>query len=114
MKTHHIWPIFFISTLAFSLSIVLWGATTKIFTMADVTQHNTPKDCWMVITGKVYDVSSYIFQHPAPQQPLQDSCGKDATEGWQTKGKKNKPHSIRAEKLLKSFYIGDLSQSENR
>lgn len=91
------------------LSTNLWASPVKKITMGEVSQHSTPKECWMVISGKVYDVSSYISKHPSSQPSLQEYCGKDATEGWQTKGKKNKPHSLRAEKLLNSFYIGDLT-----
>jgi cytochrome b involved in lipid metabolism len=32
--------------------------TKKVFTLADVSQHNTAKDCWLVIHNKVMLLSS--------------------------------------------------------
>ena len=36
----------------------------KQYSLADVAQHNTEKDCWMTINGKIYDVTKYIDSHP--------------------------------------------------
>ncbi|KAJ6949071.1 hypothetical protein NC651_003166 [Populus alba x Populus x berolinensis] len=33
------------------------GGDAKVFTFEDVTVHNKPKDCWLIINGKVYDVT---------------------------------------------------------
>jgi acyl-lipid (8-3)-desaturase len=40
------------------------GVQAQIFSQAEVAVHNTPSDCWLVIHGKVYDVTSYIARHP--------------------------------------------------
>ena len=29
------------------------------FSLKEVAQHNTPGDCWLVLRGKVYDVSQW-------------------------------------------------------
>jgi hypothetical protein len=29
------------------------------FSLKEVAQHNTPGDCWLVVRGKVYDVSQW-------------------------------------------------------
>jgi hypothetical protein len=34
------------------------------YTLADVAKHNSATDCWMVINDKVYDVTSFIDEHP--------------------------------------------------
>ena len=34
------------------------------FTLADVAQHSTPGDCWLIVRGKVYDVTGWAAQHP--------------------------------------------------
>jgi hypothetical protein len=36
----------------------------RIITMQEVEAHNTPDDLWFVIDNKVYDMSSYLPQHP--------------------------------------------------
>ena len=34
------------------------------FTLEEVAKHDNEDDCWMVINGKVYDVTDYIDDHP--------------------------------------------------
>lgn len=36
----------------------------KQYNLEEVARHNTEKDCWMTIKGKVYDVTKYIDTHP--------------------------------------------------
>jgi cytochrome b involved in lipid metabolism len=79
------------------------------FSMSDVAKHNNENDCWIVIDGKVYDVTSYIESHPGGRA-LVNFCGQDGSLAFATKGKKNKPHSPAAYEILKTLYIGDLSQ----
>ena len=31
-----------------------------VFTLDEVKKHNSEKDCWIVIQGKVYDVSDFL------------------------------------------------------
>ena len=35
-----------------------------IFTAEEVAKHNTPADCWLLIHGKVYDVTRWVPHHP--------------------------------------------------
>jgi len=79
------------------------------FSMSDVAKHNNENDCWIVIDGKVYDVTNYIESHPGGRV-LVNFCGQDGSDAFATKGKKNKPHSPAAYEILKTLYIGDLSQ----
>jgi cytochrome b involved in lipid metabolism len=90
------------------MTLALLAAST--FSMTDVAKHSSKTDCWVAIEGSVYDISTYVAKHPAPVGVLVDACGKDATEGWKTKGNKAKPHSRKAEVLLKSFLKGKLSE----
>lgn len=34
------------------------------YTLEEVAKHDNEDDCWMVINGKVYDVTDYIDDHP--------------------------------------------------
>ena len=36
----------------------------KQYTLKTVAQHNTPDDCWLIVRGKVYDVTGWAAQHP--------------------------------------------------
>jgi cytochrome b involved in lipid metabolism len=36
----------------------------KTFTLADIAQHNKESDCYVVVHGKVYDVTEFLDEHP--------------------------------------------------
>ncbi|KAI1864248.1 hypothetical protein JX265_008619 [Neoarthrinium moseri] len=46
---------------------------------ADVAKRNTSKCCWMVLNAQVYDVTSYLDQHPGGAAILLAQGGRDAT-----------------------------------
>ena len=35
-----------------------------LFDMQEISQHNTDKDCWLLIDGKVYDATEFVARHP--------------------------------------------------
>ncbi|KAH6802172.1 cytochrome B5 isoform A [Perilla frutescens var. frutescens] len=76
---------------------------TKLYTMEEASQHNTNEDCWIVIDGKVYDVSSYLDEHPGGDDVLLGATGKDATDEFEDAG-----HSKSARELMDKFCIGEL------
>ncbi|KAL0408753.1 UNVERIFIED_CONTAM: cytochrome isoform A [Sesamum radiatum] len=76
---------------------------TKIYTMEEASEHNTKDDCWVVIDGKVYDVSSYLDEHPGGDDVLLRATGKDATDEFEDAG-----HSKTARELMEQYCIGNL------
>jgi cytochrome b involved in lipid metabolism len=48
-------------------------------TREEVAKHNKPWDCWMVLQGWVYDVSSYMEYHPGGKEELLRGAGLDST-----------------------------------
>ena len=79
------------------------------YTLAEVAMHSAADDCWMVIHGKVYDVTAWVPQHPGGQAILQ-GCGEDATDLFETRPMgSGTPHSERARSILQNYYIGNLS-----
>ncbi len=80
------------------------STSTNIVTSIDVQKHNSISDCWIVLNNNVYNVTSYIDQHPGGLTMV-PFCGKDATEAYNTI-REGSGHSNKATKLLQSFYVG--------
>merc|ERR1719353_2735836 len=49
-------------------------------TMEEVAKHTTKTDCWVVVSGKVLDVTSFLSEHPGGELAILTFAGKDATE----------------------------------
>ncbi len=86
----------------------------KKYSLEEVIKHNTKEDCWMVINGEVYNVTSFISLHPGGSAILL-GCGKDASDLFTKRktadGEKigsGKPHSPKAQDLLDKYHIGQL------
>lgn len=50
-----------------------------------VASHTDATSCWSIISGDVYDLTTYINQHPGGNKPILAACGKDATAMFDTK-----------------------------
>lgn len=42
---------------------------------AQVAKHATARDCWLVISGGVYDVTAYLSEHPGGEDVVLDMAG---------------------------------------
>jgi hypothetical protein len=71
--------------------------------MADLARHNQGNDCWLLIKGRVYDVSNYINQHPGGRGIIINNCGKEVTGVFAS------IHSNRAWNLLTKYDVGALA-----
>nr|POF20137.1 putative cytochrome b5 [Quercus suber] len=83
-------------------------AETKEFTLADVAQHNTKKDLYMVVHDKVYSCASFVDEHPGGEEVMLDVGGQDATDAFEDVG-----HSDEAREILAGLMVGDLKRGEN-
>lgn len=79
------------------------GSETKVFTLADVAEHNSSKDCWLVISGKVYNVTKFLEDHPGGDEVLLSATGKDATNDFEDVG-----HSSTARAMMDEMYVGEI------
>jgi nitrate reductase (NAD(P)H) len=77
----------------------------KVFTMAEVEQHNTEEDCWIIVKDRVYDATEYLDMHPGGMESITINGGQDATEDFYA------IHSSKAQKMLEKWYIGTLDLS---
>jgi cytochrome b involved in lipid metabolism len=76
------------------------------YTMADVALHNSAASCWSAINGGVYDLTSWINQHPGGQGTILSICGIDGSSAFNNQhGGQRRPASE-----LTGFQIGTLTQ----
>ncbi|EIE91053.1 hypothetical protein G6F49_006953 [Rhizopus delemar] len=54
----------------------------KVFTRDEVAKHNTENDCWIIIDGAVYNVTTFAQLHPGGTQILLELGGKDVTDDF--------------------------------
>ena len=52
----------------------------QIYTMEEVYKHNKKNDAWVVINGKVYDITNLLKWHPGGTAILMEYIGKDASQ----------------------------------
>jgi len=78
----------------------------KTVTVDEVAQHNSEKDCWVIIKGKAYDVTKYLDDHPGGVEIITDLAGMDSSEDFDDVG-----HSEDAYKMLDDYYVGDVAGS---
>eukprot|EP01115_Flamella_aegyptia_P015154 TRINITY_DN90_c3_g1_i1.p1 TRINITY_DN90_c3_g1~~TRINITY_DN90_c3_g1_i1.p1 ORF type:complete len:81 (+),score=16.67 TRINITY_DN90_c3_g1_i1:458-700(+) len=79
---------------------------SKTYTWNEINKHNSQEDLWIVIKGKVYDVTTFYNDHPGGGDLLLDAVGEDAEELFF----EDIEHSEEAVEMLKDFYIGDLKE----
>ena len=70
------------------------------FTWAEVKEHITPEDAWVVYQNKVYDVSNW-HDHPGGAVVF-THAGDDMTDIFAAF------HAQGSQAMMKKFYIGDL------
>ena len=71
-------------------------------TRAEVAEHGSFDDCWVIIRGKVYDISEWKDHHPGGPFVARMHAGKDAT------GEFGDYHSKMAEHHMAYFCVGEL------
>ncbi|KAJ0914440.1 putative cytochrome b5-like heme/steroid binding domain-containing protein [Helianthus annuus] len=81
-------------------------SNTKILSFEEVSKHNRKTDCWLIISGKVYDVTPFLDDHPGGDEALLLATEKDATEDFETVG-----HSQDAKDQMKDYYVGELDNN---
>uniref|UniRef100_A0A4W4G0A3 Cytochrome b5 heme-binding domain-containing protein n=1 Tax=Electrophorus electricus TaxID=8005 RepID=A0A4W4G0A3_ELEEL len=75
----------------------------KYYTLEEVQTHNMSKDAWLIIHEKVYDITSFLEEHPGGEEVLLEQAGGDGTESFEDVG-----HSTDAREMLQQYCIGEL------
>ncbi|CAG9566691.1 unnamed protein product [Danaus chrysippus] len=82
-------------------------ARDRILTLAEISHHDTRDDCWVVIYDRVYDISTFLYEHPGGDEIMLEYAGRDASTAFRGSG-----HSKMALKALDRFLIGELPMHE--
>lgn len=96
--------------LLLAISMVSVGAAEKTYSATEVSQHKSQSDCWLIIDGEVYNVTEYVARHRKHDYDITRHCGTESSTGWNEKPESGKPHSRKAERLLKKYHIGTLAK----
>ena len=78
-----------------------------VLSMAEVGKHRSADDCWVVLNGKVYDLTKFHKAHPGGAKLILDAAGLDASKPF------NQIHPADiAEKLLgPGVVVGKVEQA---
>ena len=82
----------------------------RIYTSEDVAAHSSSKSCWVIRNGKVYDVTSFLADHPGGDDLILNYAGKDVGEVM--KDKNEHEHSESAYDMLEVYVMGRLGTDE--
>ncbi len=74
--------------------------------MTQIALHNSRESCWSAINDSVYDLTSWIPNHPGGESAILRLCGKDGSSDYN--GQHGK--STRVARILGGFKIGALAQ----
>ncbi|KAI0691914.1 FMN-dependent dehydrogenase-domain-containing protein [Cytidiella melzeri] len=55
----------------------------KIYTGQEVAEHSSRESCWIIVHGKVYDVTEFLPDHPGGSKIILKYAGKDATAEYE-------------------------------
>ena len=74
---------------------------------SEIKTHNLKSDCWSIVNGNVYNLTSYVKNHPGGAPVIANICGKDGSKAFvnqhNTQGKPNN--------VLSSFLLGPVGAS---
>lgn len=82
------------------------STTTSGISLSTISSHNSRASCWSAINGSVYDLTSWVPNHPGGEQTILSLCGKDGSAGYNGQhGSSSRPAGI-----LAGFKIGTFAK----
>ena len=75
---------------------------TVALSNAEIGTHNSKSDCWSIVNGNVYNLTSYVSRHPGGQSVIANICGKDGSNAFTNQhNNQGKPNNV-----LSAFLLG--------
>ncbi|XP_064087712.1 uncharacterized protein LOC135202306 [Macrobrachium nipponense] len=78
-----------------------------VYTLDEVSQHDSYNDCWIILYDKVFDVTQFMLDHPGGEDVIMEHAGRDATIAFRGVG-----HSVPALQALDEYLVGILQNGE--
>lgn len=78
------------------------------FSPVEIAAHATTASCWLVVDGRVFDVTDYLRSHPGGSKTITPWCGKESTEAFATEDGRGE-HSPAAYHELARYEIGVMA-----
>ncbi|XP_011699631.1 PREDICTED: cytochrome b5-like [Wasmannia auropunctata] len=82
-------------------------AEKRVFTRSEVAKNDDRDKALIILHDKVYNVHSFLNEHPGGEEVLLDHKGQDGSEDFDDVG-----HSKDAMELMKTYQVGVLAESE--
>lgn len=76
-----------------------------ILTVAEIAKHNDVANCWTIISGQVYNLTSFADLHSGGPQAIRGTCGVDSTTAFFNR------HGTRELNILARYLIGAVGQT---
>ncbi|KAI9483705.1 MAG: hypothetical protein EXX96DRAFT_648409 [Benjaminiella poitrasii] len=83
---------------------------TVLYTKQQVRENNTKDSCWVTVNDKVYDITTFLENHPGGDGILLKFAGSDITSVLEDINYHT--HSDAAYDLLTEHYVGDLTKEK--
>lgn len=112
-RVHLLGPFLFslFSFIFFFFFFQLPVAMVTQISKSQVEEHNTEDSCWVIVNDKVYDITTFLADHPGGEDILLEFAGTDITN---VLGDINyHTHSDAAYDLLTEHYIGNFLKQDD-
>lgn len=71
---------------------------------SEISKHSIAKDCWSIVNGNVYNLTTYVQSHPGGAGVIKNICGRDGSGAFKNQhGSSSKPNNV-----LSAFLLGSV------
>lgn len=86
-------------------------AVSQTYSSEEVQRHSSEDSCWVIHNNKVYDMTSFVQDHPGGEEYILDHAGQDVT--LIMKDELSHLHTEGAYEMMEEFLVGTLASSSS-